>query len=194
MSAGWTRGAAVAPRVVPAPCASKVELRLSCRHLLDRDPLTKSDPSVVLLLQAQGQWVQVGGKAGGAETQRAGDTGRAQGGASGIGVHGVWWGAGGQGGMHGVGATIPGLESGLERSRGSQVGLDWMRQRQAELQGQRGGAEWDPRGLEGAGRRLDRAWKRGGGAWGAGVGLGSRVLCARGSQEPHFGARSSSSG
>ncbi|XP_059521534.1 copine-7 [Myotis daubentonii] len=59
MSAGWARGAAVAPRVVPAPCASKVELRLSCRHLLDRDPLTKSDPSVVLLLQAQGQWVQV---------------------------------------------------------------------------------------------------------------------------------------
>ncbi|XP_070254465.1 copine-7 isoform X4 [Myotis yumanensis] len=59
MSTGWARGAAVAPRVVPAPCASKVELRLSCRHLLDRDPLTKSDPSVVLLLQAQGQWVQV---------------------------------------------------------------------------------------------------------------------------------------
>uniref|UniRef100_A0A8C9ULJ2 Copine 7 n=1 Tax=Spermophilus dauricus TaxID=99837 RepID=A0A8C9ULJ2_SPEDA len=45
---------------VPAPCASKVELRLSCRHLLDRDPLTKSDPSVVLLQQAQNQWVQVG--------------------------------------------------------------------------------------------------------------------------------------
>lgn len=51
---------AVAPGVVPAPCASKVELRLSCRHLLDRDPLTKSDPSVVLLQQAQGQWLQVG--------------------------------------------------------------------------------------------------------------------------------------
>ena len=49
----------VAPGVVPAPCASKVELRLSCRHLLDRDPLTKSDPSVVLLQQAQGQWLQV---------------------------------------------------------------------------------------------------------------------------------------
>lgn len=51
---------AVTPGVVPAPCASKVELRLSCRHLLDRDPLTKSDPSVVLLQQAQGQWLQVG--------------------------------------------------------------------------------------------------------------------------------------
>uniref|UniRef100_A0A8D0N628 C2 domain-containing protein n=1 Tax=Sus scrofa TaxID=9823 RepID=A0A8D0N628_PIG len=51
--------AAAAPRVVPAPCASKVELRLCRQHLLDRDPLTKSDPSVVLLLQAQSQWVQV---------------------------------------------------------------------------------------------------------------------------------------
>ncbi|XP_075392866.1 copine-7 [Tenrec ecaudatus] len=59
MSARSERGAAVGPGVVPAPCASKVELRLSCRHLLDRDPLTKSDPSVVLLLQAQSQWVQV---------------------------------------------------------------------------------------------------------------------------------------
>ncbi|XP_045044377.2 copine-7 isoform X1 [Desmodus rotundus] len=58
MSAGWERGAA-APRVVPAPCASKVELRVSCRHLLDRDPLTKSDPSMVLLLCSQGRWVQV---------------------------------------------------------------------------------------------------------------------------------------
>uniref|UniRef100_A0A7N5PAI6 Copine 7 n=1 Tax=Ailuropoda melanoleuca TaxID=9646 RepID=A0A7N5PAI6_AILME len=53
------RVAAAPPGVVPAPRASKVELRLSCRHLLDRDPLTKSDPSVVLLLQSQSQWVQV---------------------------------------------------------------------------------------------------------------------------------------
>ncbi|XP_045149807.1 copine-7 isoform X2 [Echinops telfairi] len=59
MSARSERRAALGPGVVPAPCASKVELRLSCRHLLDRDPLTKSDPSVVLLLQAQSQWVQV---------------------------------------------------------------------------------------------------------------------------------------
>ncbi|KAK2085745.1 hypothetical protein P7K49_037045 [Saguinus oedipus] len=62
MSAGSERAAAAAaPGGLPAPCASKVELRLSCRHLLDRDPLTKSDPSVVLLQQAQGQWVQRGG-------------------------------------------------------------------------------------------------------------------------------------
>ncbi|KAM4833484.1 copine-7 [Thomomys bottae] len=57
MSAGCERRAG--PGAVPAPCASKVELRLSCRHLLDRDPLTKSDPSVVLLQQAHGEWVQV---------------------------------------------------------------------------------------------------------------------------------------
>jgi hypothetical protein len=62
-SAGSER-AAPAPGVVPAPCASKVELRLSCRHLLDRDPLTKSDPSVVLLQQAHGEWVQVGRRVG----------------------------------------------------------------------------------------------------------------------------------
>lgn len=39
---------------------SKVELRVSCRHLLDRDTLNKSDPCVLLLMQSQGQWVEVG--------------------------------------------------------------------------------------------------------------------------------------
>ncbi|XP_021264491.1 copine-7 isoform X4 [Numida meleagris] len=38
---------------------SKVELRVSCRHLLDRDTLNKSDPCVLLLMQSQGQWVEV---------------------------------------------------------------------------------------------------------------------------------------
>ncbi|XP_023560981.1 copine-7 isoform X2 [Octodon degus] len=53
MSAGVGRGAA-------GPAVAKVELRLSCRHLLDRDPLTKSDPSVALLQpSAQGRWTQV---------------------------------------------------------------------------------------------------------------------------------------
>lgn len=53
MSAGAGRGAA-------GPAVAKVELRLSCRHLLDRDPLTKSDPSVALLQPVQGRWAQVG--------------------------------------------------------------------------------------------------------------------------------------
>lgn len=60
MSAGSEHRASAAPGVVPAACAWKVGPRLSCRHLLDRDLLTKSDPSVALLLRSQGQWVQVG--------------------------------------------------------------------------------------------------------------------------------------
>ncbi|XP_054236003.1 copine-7 isoform X3 [Homo sapiens] len=71
MSAGSERGAAATPGGLPAPCASKVELRLSCRHLLDRDPLTKSDPSVALLQQAQGQWVQVHLQVGRTEVVRS---------------------------------------------------------------------------------------------------------------------------
>ncbi|NWX93649.1 CPNE7 protein, partial [Nothoprocta pentlandii] len=38
---------------------SKVELRVSCKHLLDRDTLNKSDPCVLLLMQSQGQWMEV---------------------------------------------------------------------------------------------------------------------------------------
>ncbi|KAJ7409972.1 hypothetical protein WISP_111364 [Willisornis vidua] len=38
---------------------SKVELRVSCKHLLDRDTLNKSDPCVLLLMQTQGQWMEV---------------------------------------------------------------------------------------------------------------------------------------
>ncbi|XP_025064932.1 copine-7 [Alligator sinensis] len=45
--------------VVSATCVSKVELRVSCKHLLDRDTLNKSDPCVVLLMQSQGQWMEV---------------------------------------------------------------------------------------------------------------------------------------
>uniref|UniRef100_A0A8C6YRL6 C2 domain-containing protein n=1 Tax=Nothoprocta perdicaria TaxID=30464 RepID=A0A8C6YRL6_NOTPE len=37
-----------------------VELRVSCKHLLDRDTLNKSDPCVLLLMQSQGQWMEVG--------------------------------------------------------------------------------------------------------------------------------------
>lgn len=49
----------------PSPQASlavlsKVELRVSCKHLLDRDTLNKSDPCVLLLMQSQGQWMEVG--------------------------------------------------------------------------------------------------------------------------------------
>lgn len=45
----------------PLAVVSKVELRVSCKHLLDRDTLNKSDPCVLLLMQSQGQWMEVGG-------------------------------------------------------------------------------------------------------------------------------------
>ncbi|KAM9461577.1 copine-7 [Clarias gariepinus] len=43
----------------PAACVTKVELRVSCKSLLDRDTLKKSDPSVILLVQSQGQWTEL---------------------------------------------------------------------------------------------------------------------------------------
>ncbi|KAJ7986106.1 hypothetical protein DPEC_G00347360 [Dallia pectoralis] len=42
----------------PAACVSKVELRLACKALLDRDTLNKSDPCVILMVQSQGQWTE----------------------------------------------------------------------------------------------------------------------------------------
>uniref|UniRef100_A0A8C9V495 Copine 7 n=1 Tax=Scleropages formosus TaxID=113540 RepID=A0A8C9V495_SCLFO len=44
---------------VPAACVSKVELRVSCKALLDRDTLNKSDPCVILMVQSQGQWTEL---------------------------------------------------------------------------------------------------------------------------------------
>uniref|UniRef100_A0A673MVJ4 C2 domain-containing protein n=1 Tax=Sinocyclocheilus rhinocerous TaxID=307959 RepID=A0A673MVJ4_9TELE len=43
----------------PVACVSKVELRVSCKSLLDRDTLNKSDPCVMLMVQNQGQWTEV---------------------------------------------------------------------------------------------------------------------------------------
>ncbi|KAF5901283.1 copine-7 [Clarias magur] len=43
----------------PAACVTKVELRVSCKSLLDRDTLKKSDPCVILLVQSQGQWTEL---------------------------------------------------------------------------------------------------------------------------------------
>uniref|UniRef100_A0A9J8BZB5 Copine VII n=1 Tax=Cyprinus carpio carpio TaxID=630221 RepID=A0A9J8BZB5_CYPCA len=43
----------------PAACVSKVELRVSCKSLLDRDTLNKSDPCVMLMVQNQGQWTEL---------------------------------------------------------------------------------------------------------------------------------------
>uniref|UniRef100_A0A4W6G282 Copine 7 n=1 Tax=Lates calcarifer TaxID=8187 RepID=A0A4W6G282_LATCA len=43
----------------PATCVSKVELRVSCKALLDRDTLNKSDPCVMLMVQTNGQWTEL---------------------------------------------------------------------------------------------------------------------------------------
>ncbi|XP_053288016.1 copine-4 [Pleuronectes platessa] len=41
------------------PCLTKVELRLTCKGLSDRDALSKPDPCVVLKVQSHGQWMEV---------------------------------------------------------------------------------------------------------------------------------------
>lgn len=43
----------------PAACVCKIELRVSCKALLDRDTLNKSDPCVILMVQTNGQWTEV---------------------------------------------------------------------------------------------------------------------------------------
>jgi len=44
----------------PAACHSKVELRISCKKLLDKDVLSKSDPLCVLFEMRGGRWTEVG--------------------------------------------------------------------------------------------------------------------------------------
>ncbi|XP_023695484.1 copine-7-like isoform X1 [Paramormyrops kingsleyae] len=43
----------------PARNACKVELRVSCKNLLDRDTLNKSDPCVILMGQGEGDWEEI---------------------------------------------------------------------------------------------------------------------------------------
>ncbi|XP_069544690.1 copine-4-like isoform X1 [Brachyistius frenatus] len=40
-------------------CLTKVELRLTCKGVSDRDALSKPDPCVVLNMQSHGQWMEV---------------------------------------------------------------------------------------------------------------------------------------
>ncbi|XP_028254723.1 copine-4 isoform X1 [Parambassis ranga] len=42
-----------------SPCLTKVELRLTCKGISDRDALSKPDPCVVLKMQSHGQWMEV---------------------------------------------------------------------------------------------------------------------------------------
>ncbi|XP_023683228.1 copine-4 [Paramormyrops kingsleyae] len=45
--------------IVNSPCLSKVELRVACKGISDRDALSKPDPCVVLKMQSHGQWFEV---------------------------------------------------------------------------------------------------------------------------------------
>ncbi|KAG7469839.1 hypothetical protein MATL_G00133070 [Megalops atlanticus] len=42
-----------------SPCLTKVELRVVCKGISDRDALSKPDPCVVLKMQSHGQWLEV---------------------------------------------------------------------------------------------------------------------------------------
>ncbi|XP_039973775.1 copine-4 [Xiphias gladius] len=42
-----------------SPCLTKVELRLTCKGISDRDALSKPDPCIVLNMQSHGQWIEV---------------------------------------------------------------------------------------------------------------------------------------
>ncbi|XP_073341431.1 copine-4 [Pagrus major] len=42
-----------------SPCLTKVELRLTCKGISDRDALSKPDPCVILKMKSHGQWMEV---------------------------------------------------------------------------------------------------------------------------------------
>lgn len=47
------------PTSTPTNLATKVQLSISCRNLLDKDLLSKSDPLVVVYLFTGSQWTEV---------------------------------------------------------------------------------------------------------------------------------------
>uniref|UniRef100_A0A8C5DCD3 Copine-4-like n=1 Tax=Gouania willdenowi TaxID=441366 RepID=A0A8C5DCD3_GOUWI len=40
-------------------CLTKIELRLTCKNLSDRDALSKPDPCFILKMKSHGQWMEV---------------------------------------------------------------------------------------------------------------------------------------
>ncbi|XP_056141591.1 copine-4 [Lampris incognitus] len=42
-----------------SPCLTKVELRVTCKGISDRDALSKPDPCIALKMQSHGQWLEV---------------------------------------------------------------------------------------------------------------------------------------
>ena len=47
-----------------SPCLTKVELRIVCKGIQDRDALSKPDPCIALKMQSHGQWLEVRGWGG----------------------------------------------------------------------------------------------------------------------------------
>ncbi|TDH11209.1 hypothetical protein EPR50_G00058500 [Perca flavescens] len=47
-----------------SPCLTKVELRVTCKGIPDRDALSKPDPCFVLKMQSHGQWMELDPGAG----------------------------------------------------------------------------------------------------------------------------------
>ncbi|XP_014643750.1 PREDICTED: copine-4 [Ceratotherium simum simum] len=47
-----------------SPCLTKVELRVACKGISDRDALSKPDPCVILKMQSHGQWFEELGEGG----------------------------------------------------------------------------------------------------------------------------------
>lgn len=45
--------------IFSSPCLTKVELRVACKSISDRDALSKPDPCVILKMQSHGQWFEV---------------------------------------------------------------------------------------------------------------------------------------
>lgn len=45
--------------LLSSPRLSKVELRLTCKGICNRDALSKPDPCIVLSMQSQGHWLEV---------------------------------------------------------------------------------------------------------------------------------------
>ncbi|XP_029445193.1 copine-4 isoform X2 [Rhinatrema bivittatum] len=45
--------------IFSSPCLTKVELRVTCKGISDRDALSKPDPCVILKMQSHGQWFEV---------------------------------------------------------------------------------------------------------------------------------------
>ncbi|CAL8354129.1 unnamed protein product [Arctogadus glacialis] len=43
-----------------SPCLTKVELRIVCKGIQDRDALSKPDPCIALKMQSHGQWLESG--------------------------------------------------------------------------------------------------------------------------------------